>query len=118
MVRAKRVYEPPAKSDGLRILVMRLWPRGIAKGAVDLWLKELGAEVANIKAWKAGRLAWAEMRRRYLAGLKQPPAAAALAELKALARQRTVTLLCSCEDESRCHRGILKSVLRRSAARR
>lgn len=115
MVRTKRVYEPPAKSDGLRVLVMRLWPRGIAKDAVDLWLKELGAEVANIKAWKSGRLAWSEMRRRYLAGLKRPPAAEALAQLRALAQARTVTLLCSCEDESRCHRGILKSLLRRSA---
>lgn len=114
MVKAKRIYDPPAKSDGLRVLVMRLWPRGIRKDSVDLWLKELGADVANIKAWKAGRLEWAEMRRRYLAGLKQPPAAAALARLGALARARTVTLLCSCEDEAHCHRGILKSVLRRS----
>jgi uncharacterized protein YeaO (DUF488 family) len=118
VVRTKRVYEPPAKSDGLRVLVMRLWPRGIAKGAVDVWLKEVGADVANIKAWKAGRLAWGEMRRRYVAGLKRPPAAAALAQLRALAETRTVTLLCSCEDESRCHRSILKSLLHRSAARR
>lgn len=101
----------------MRILVMRLWPRGIKKTAVDLWLKELGADVANIKAWKAGRLAWPEMRRRYLAGLKRPQAAEQLAELHAHSRRRTVTLLCSCEDEARCHRGILKSLLRRSSAR-
>ncbi len=114
MVKAKRIYEPPAKSDGLRVLVMRLWPRGIRKNAVDLWLKELGADVANIKAWKAGRLGWDEMRRRYVAGLREPSARAALAQLRALAKKRTVTLLCSCEEEARCHRGILKSLLRRS----
>lgn len=113
--KSKRVYEPPSPADGMRILVMRLWPRGIKKTAVDLWLKELGADVANIRAWKAGRLAWPEMRRRYLAGLKRPPAAEQLAELRALSRRRTVTLLCSCEDEARCHRGILKSLLRRSS---
>jgi uncharacterized protein YeaO (DUF488 family) len=115
-VKGKRIYEPPSTSDGMRILVMRLWPRGIKKSAVDLWLKELGADVANIKAWKAGQLAWPEMRRRYLAGLRRPEAAEQLAELKAHSRQRPVTLLCSCEDEARCHRGILKSLLRRSSA--
>ena len=114
MVKAKRVYEPPEKSDGVRVLVMRLWPRGIKKNVVDLWLKELGAEVKNIKAWKAGRLGWPEMKKRYLAGLRRPEAAAALAQLSTLASRRTVTLLCSCEDETRCHRGILTGVLRRS----
>ena len=113
-VRAKRVYEPPSASDGLRVLVMRLWPRGIRKTAIDLWLKELGAEINNLRAWNAGRLDWPEMRERYLAGLKQPAAAAALAELEARAEQRTVTVPCSCKDESRCHRGILKSLLRPS----
>ena len=112
-VGAKRVYEPPSTSDGLRVLVMRLWPRGIRKTAIDLWLKELGAEINNLRAWNAGQLDWDEMRRRYLAGLKQPAAAAALAELRALAKERPLTLLCSCQDETRCHRGILKSLLRR-----
>lgn len=112
-VRTKRVYEAPARGDGFRVLVMRLWPRGVRKGAVDLWLKDLGAEVANLRAWKAGRLGWPEMRRRYLAGLKRPPAAAALARLRSLARRRTVTLLCSCEDAARCHRSLLPAALRR-----
>lgn len=114
-VRTKRVYEPPASSDGLRVLVMRLWPRGIRKTAVDLWLKELGADVSNLRAWKAGRLDWPEMRKRYRAGLKQPAAAAALVQLRDLATERPVTLLCSCVDEARCHRGILKSLLLRGS---
>jgi len=50
MLRTKRVYDPPEKSDGTRVLVMRLWPRGIKKSAVDLWLKDLGAEVGNTRA--------------------------------------------------------------------
>ena len=115
-VRTKRVYEPAATSDALRILVMRLWPRGIRRSAVDLWLKELGADIANLRAWKAGRLDWPEMRKRYLAGLKQPAAAAGLAQLRDLARERPVTLLCSCVDEARCHRGILRAVLLRGSA--
>lgn len=114
-VRTRRVYEPAATSDGLRVLVMRLWPRGIRKTAVDLWLKELGADIANLRAWKAGRLDWPVMRKRYLAGLKQPAAAAALAQLRELARERPVTLLCSCVDEARCHRGILRTLLLRGS---
>jgi uncharacterized protein YeaO (DUF488 family) len=118
VVKAKRVYDPPAKADGLRVLTMRLWPRGIAKSKVDLWLKELGADVANLRAWKAGALDWPEMRRRYLAGLERPPGAAALAELQKLAAKRTVTVLCSCADESQCHRGILKGLFRARPRRR
>ncbi len=112
-IRTKRVYDAPARGDGLRVLVMRLWPRGIRRGAADLWLKDLGADVANIRAWKAGRLGWPEMRRRYLAGLKREPAAGALKRLRALARRRTVTLLCSCRDAARCHRGLLQRALHR-----
>jgi uncharacterized protein YeaO (DUF488 family) len=117
MVKAKRVYDSPAADDGLRVLVMRLWPRGIRKTSVDLWLKELGADVGNLRAWKAGRLDWPEMRRRYIRGLTGPAAAADLARLEALARRRTVTLLCACTDEGQCHRGILKEVLGRHRGR-
>jgi uncharacterized protein YeaO (DUF488 family) len=113
VIRTERVYDPPARGDGLRVLVMRRWPRGIRKDAVDLWLRDLGAEVASIRAFKAGRIGWPEMRRRYLAGLERAPAARALRRLRGLARRRTVTLLCACPDERRCHRGLLKALLRR-----
>ena len=116
MLKAKRVYDPPAAADGLRVLVMRLWPRGIRKEAVDLWLKELGADLANLRAWKAGRMDWPEMRSRYVEGLTEPAAAADLARLEELARQRTVTVLCACVDERQCHRGILRDVLARRGA--
>lgn len=111
MVRAKRVYDPSSPDDGLRVLTMRLWPRGIAKARVDVWLKELGAELPNLRAYKAGTIDWPEMDRRYRAGLAAPAAAEALAKLRALARDQTVTVMCGCEDESRCHRGILKQIL-------
>ncbi len=111
-VRTKRVYHPRSPGDGTRVLVMRLWPRGIKKSHVDSWLKELGAEVPLIRAWKAGTLtSWPEFRRRYLAGLKKAVAQAQLRELKALAQKGRVTLLCACPDESRCHRGLLKRLL-------
>jgi len=111
MLRTKRVYDPPEKTDGTRVLVMRLWPRGIKKSAVDLWLKDLGAEVGNLRAFKTGRIGWPEMRRRYLTGLKREPAAGALRTLRGMAKRGRVTALCSCENERRCHRSLLQSVL-------
>ena len=107
-VRTKRIYEPSEKSDGARVLVMRLWPRGIRKGHVDRWLKELGAPLALLREYRAGKMKWSDYRKRYLAGLKSPEARTALNELRTLVARRRVTLLCWCPDESRCHRGILK----------
>ena len=111
MLLAKRVYDKPERSDGSRVLVMRLWPRGVKKSAVDLWLKELGAEITNLRAFKAGRIRWPEMRRRYLAGLRREPAASALKRLRAMARRGRVTALCSCADPKRCHRSLLRAAL-------
>jgi uncharacterized protein YeaO (DUF488 family) len=111
MLLTKRIYDKPERSDGTRVLVMRLWPRGIKKSAVDLWLKELGAEISNLRAFKAGRIGWPEMRRRYLAGLRREPAASALKRLRAMARRGRVTALCSCADPKRCHRSLLRAAL-------
>lgn len=110
-VKTKRVYEPRAPGDGHRLLVMRLWPRGIRKSHVDGWLRELGAELTLLRAAKAGKVPWPEFRRRYLAGLRKPAARAQLRELSARARKERVTLLCACVDEARCHRGLLKRLL-------
>jgi uncharacterized protein YeaO (DUF488 family) len=118
VLRTKRIYEPRGPDDGLRVLVMRLWPRGIRKQEVDLWLKELGASVANLRAWKAGAIDWPEMAKRYVEGLAASAAAAELRELAALAKRGTVTILCSCVDEAECHRGILKARLAKLGARR
>lgn len=111
MVRLKRVYEPREDGDGLRVLVMRRWPRGIRKDRIDLWLKELGADLELLRDWKAGRVTWPERRRRYLAGLHASAAAAQLAELRVLAERQTVTLMCACKDERECHRSLLREVL-------
>src|SRR6266540_277750 len=111
MLLAKRVYDKPERSDGTRVLVMRLWPRGIKKSAVDLWLKNLGAEIADLRAFRAGRIGWPEMRRRYLAGLRREPAASALKRLRAMAKRGRVTALCSCADPKRCHRSLLRALL-------
>ena len=111
MIRTKRVYDPAGDDDGTRVLIMRLWPRGIRKDRVDLWLRELGPVVTLLRAFRAGKIGWAEYRRRYRAGLERPEAQAALAEVRALARSGPVTLLCGCPDQAHCHRSLLRTYL-------
>ncbi|HSD50779.1 MAG TPA: DUF488 family protein [Candidatus Methylomirabilis sp.] len=107
-VRTKRVAEPATPDDGTRVLVMRLWPRGVRKTAADQWLKGLGTPLDLIRQWKAGSISWEALEKAYLEHLRTAEARADLATLMALARRRRVTLLCSCPDEAHCHRGILK----------
>lgn len=102
----KTVYDEREESDGKRVLVMRLWPRGISKDKVDIWIKDLGTEKELIRKWKAGRMTWAEFTRAYNASLKGK--GKMLKELATESRNGTVTLLCGCKDKARCHRSLLK----------
>jgi len=101
-LRIKRAYDPPSADDGERVLVDRLWPRGLAKAdaAVDHWLREL-APSAGLRRWFGhDPVRWDEFRRRYFAELGAEAAAAALVELQALiAGPRPVTLLYGAREE-------------------
>jgi uncharacterized protein YeaO (DUF488 family) len=115
----QRVYDRPSEQDGTRVLIMRLWPRGIRKSRIDRWLKELGPVLPLLRAFRAGRLTWPQYRRRYLTELARPDARAQLQEVRTLSRQGRVTLLCGCPDARRCHRTLLQGYLtRRRPARR
>ena len=94
---------------------MRYWPRGIRKDKVDVWLRELAPEIPLLRAYLDGKITWAQYRPRYLAGLRRPPAQAALAEARALAARGPITLLCGCADARRCHRTLLQKHLLDSA---
>ena len=107
-MRTKRVAEPAAADDGTRVLVMRLWPRGVKKTTADHWLKGLGTPLDLIRQWKAGTMPWDALETAYRRHLRTAEGRADLATLTALARRGRVTLLCTCQDEARCHRGILK----------
>jgi uncharacterized protein YeaO (DUF488 family) len=110
-VRLKRAYEPPAADDGPRILVDRLWPRGVSKSAAKLddWIKEI-APSAELRTWfghDPGR--WGEFRRRYRAELKQN--ASLLRELRRKAREGPITLVYSAKDEVHNDAVVLKNVI-------
>lgn len=111
LVLTKRVTEPAGAEDGRRVLVMRLWPRGVKKTVADLWLKGLGTPVELIRRWKAGKMTWATFVTAYRRHLQSAEARADMEILLALGRQGPVTLLCTCPEEVRCHRGILRAAL-------
>lgn len=98
-IRLKRAYEPASPCDGTRVLVDRLWPRGISKtdAALDLWEKEL-APSAELRQWFGHDPArWMEFQERYAEEIRRHPDA--LGRLRALAREGTVTLVYGARDE-------------------
>jgi uncharacterized protein YeaO (DUF488 family) len=96
----KRIYKPRSEADGFRVLVDRLWPRGLskAKAAVDLWLRDVAPSSALRTWFNHDPDRWAEFRRRYAAELDRAPAL--VDQLLAQVRQGRVTLLYSAQHET------------------
>jgi uncharacterized protein YeaO (DUF488 family) len=113
-VTVKRVYEEPAHSDGTRVLVDRLWPRGLSKAraSVDKWLRDLAPSDALRKWFHARPEAWPVFRKRYLKELARPESTQALNELYRLAdRRKKLTLLFASRNEERNNAVVLKELL-------
>ena len=110
MIQLKRVYEEPAREDGLRVLVDRLWPRGLTKGraAVDLWLKDV-APSSELRKWFGHEPAkWKQFQVRYRKELRDNKA---LELLKEKTKERTVTLVYGARDEEHNEALVLKMIL-------
>jgi uncharacterized protein YeaO (DUF488 family) len=119
MIRIKRVYEPPAPEDGYRVLVDRLWPRGLKRkdAAIDAWLREL-APSTELRRWFGDDDAsWPEFTRRYRKELAAPELAASLADLRARARAGVVTLLYAKRDMQENNAVALRDYLETKRAR-
>jgi uncharacterized protein YeaO (DUF488 family) len=113
-VALKRVYAPASPDDGRRVLVERLWPRGLrkVKAGVDLWPKEIAPSHA-LRRWfhEAPEARWPAFQDRYREELRATPASAALVELHRLAQAGPVTLLFAARDQVRNSAVVLKAVL-------
>jgi uncharacterized protein YeaO (DUF488 family) len=110
-IRIKRVYAEPTEDDGRRILVDRLWPRGLTKerARVDLWLKEV-APSTELRKWYAhDPKRWPEFKRRYAAELKAQPGP--LAQLRQEVSKGTTTLLYGARDEEHNEAVVLLELL-------
>ncbi len=98
-VKLKRVYEPAAADDGARILVDRLWPRGVSKerAAIDQWMKEIAPSTELRKWFGHDPARWEEFRQRYAQEVRQH--GELLDQLRSLARQGQLTLVYAARDE-------------------
>jgi uncharacterized protein YeaO (DUF488 family) len=113
MIRIKRVYEKPEKTDGWRVLVDRLWPRGLKKEAVkaDVWMKEVAPSDALRKSFGHDVEKWPEFQKHYRAELTKKKEM--LTELKTMEKERgTLTLLFGAKDEEHNQAVVLAEVLR------
>lgn len=101
MIRIKRVYSEPSLEDGLRILVDRIWPRGVSKerARIDEWKKELAPSTALRKWFGHDPAKWAGFRERYRKELTESGEIEALRELATRSRHETITLIYSAADE-------------------
>ena len=112
MLQLKRAYDPPSRTDGKRILVDRLWPRGLTrkKAAIDEWVKEV-APSATLRRWFGHDPSkWTEFRRRYRHELRAH--ADIVGHLATLARRRRVTLIFGARDEAHNDAVVLAAVVR------
>jgi uncharacterized protein YeaO (DUF488 family) len=109
--RLKRVYEPTTPEDGVRVLIDRLWPRGLTKkkAAIDHWMKDI-APSSELRKWFGhAPERWTEFRNRYMEELRQHMAL--LDQIRDLAKEGTVTLLFGAHDEEHNDAVVLQEVL-------
>jgi uncharacterized protein YeaO (DUF488 family) len=114
--RVKRIYEPAAADDGYRVLVDRLWPRGLSKqkAHIDAWLKEIAPSDTLRKKFHGQADTWKEFVAAYARELKAEPAKSAAAELRDKAKHQPVTLLYAARDEDHNNAVALRDWLERS----
>jgi uncharacterized protein YeaO (DUF488 family) len=114
-IQVRRVYEAPTPADGARVLVDRIWPRGLRKEAahLDEWAKGVSPST-ELRTWYQHDPAkFGEFRRRYVAELKAPQAQAELKELRARAAREPVTLLTATKDADISEAAVLAELLRK-----
>ena len=124
-IRVVRLGSPRAKGEGVRLGTVRRPPRGVPKTEFasrdfyDVWLPDLAPSDALVAMAQNSRDArtWKTFERRYRSEMKRPAAARLLALLAALSRDSAIAVGCYCEDESHCHRSILRELLREHGAR-
>jgi uncharacterized protein YeaO (DUF488 family) len=111
-IQIKRIYEPRNESDGMRILVDRLWPRGVKKGnaQIDEWLKDIAPTTQLRKWFNHDASKWQEFQLKYTHELQHNPNTEHLLEL--LNKHQTITLLYAAHDEAHNHALVLQHFIR------
>jgi uncharacterized protein YeaO (DUF488 family) len=119
MIARRRIYDPVLPTDGYRVLVDRLWPRGVSKARarVDLWAKDIAPSRALRTWYDHDPARWPEFRRRYRQELRRKAASAMLEDLVRRARRGRVTLLSATAAADISNAAALESLLTRRVAR-
>lgn len=115
-VKIKRAYDPPEPNDGFRVLVDRLWPRGLTKEKLKVaqWMKDI-APSAELRKWYGHDVRkWPQFRNRYRLELAKPPASELLGQLAAWARRGKVTLVIGARDVEHANGSVIAEMLRAS----
>lgn len=117
MIKVKRIYEAPSKEDGFRILIDRLWPRGVSKekAKIDLWFKDIAPSDALRKWFGHKEDRWQEFKKKYIKELEGK--SQLLKQLNITAKKGDVTLLFAAKDTERNNAIVLKDIMENKRAR-
>ena len=109
----KSIYEPQDESDGTRVLIMRLYPRGVRKDRFDTWVKELSPSLSLLRAYQRKEKSWDAFRREFIQEIQSDPARlAALKKLRSESKKGRVTILCHERSGLPCHRYIIAELVK------
>ncbi len=110
-IKTKSVYDERTPDEGHKLLIMRIWPRGIKKDRFDEWDKDMAPSPALLKVWLKKAITFDEFKSRYVKEME-----AQKEKIKALARRakkETITLFCHEQEDTYCHRRMLKELIGR-----
>jgi uncharacterized protein YeaO (DUF488 family) len=110
-IATKSVYESAEAGDGLRVLITQYWPRGVAKTAIDEYVRELAPSRLLLHAYRNAELDWPRYRHQYLIEMQRQSARREIHRLAKTARSGRITLMCVCKYEDQCHRTLLRDLI-------
>jgi uncharacterized protein YeaO (DUF488 family) len=111
-IQVKRVSDPAEPEDGFRLLTMRRWPRGVAKGKISGWDKRLAPSTELLADVRTRVISWQEYVNRYRwERVNRPDPLKGVANLRRQVNIETVTVMCGCKDQAHCHRTLLKELI-------
>ena len=110
-VLSKSIYEEEAAGDGHRVLVTRYWPRGVARGKTAAYIPLLSPSRELLRSFKDRRITWDAFEAEYLRQMEGELERRAIMDLAQHAKRERVAVMCTCKDETQCHRRLLRTLI-------
>ncbi len=109
-VETKSIYDKKSRSDGIRILVTRYYPRGVKKNHFDFWMRDASPEPKLLKEYRSGSISWGEFSKEFRTQMRSSNGKEAIRKLVELAMKGKITLLCYEKEGEICHRHIVRAM--------